>query len=245
MNKFICVTLLLLVGCANVTPMAVDKKTAKLDVNSKSIVLMAVDLARPEPSRFVPHPLIVDLNRTEPQGKIERLVFRVDKDAGDTASELHNKFLLRMALEPGHYELISIFGNANAFPFNGFFRLPLLMDIDVPANSVTYIGRVNAVLRPRTGNEFRAGSVIPLIDQAATGVSGSTFDVVTADASQDDLPEFVTKFPVLSQTEIQKSLLPAFNRDKAQIWWETDGKTHDSGKTIPEAKNTDSTHAVD
>lgn len=223
MKKFVCAIFLLLVGCANVAPMAVDKQTKVLDVNSKSIVLMTIDLSRPQPSRYIPHPLWIYFSKKGSQDRPERLGFRVDKDAGNTSSEIHNKFLLRVALEPGQYQLEAVFGNANAFPFNGFFLIPLLEDINILPNTVTYVGRVNALMRPRVGDEFRAGSVIPLIDQAATGVSGSTFDVTIVDASEEEIPEFKTEFSALANVDIQKAILPPFDRAKAQIWWETDG----------------------
>lgn len=235
MNKYIFAIYLLLVGCANVSPMALNKQTKSLDVASKSIVLLSVDLARPEPSRYVPHPLSLVITKNGSPEKSEKLIFTVDKDAGDLSSDIHNKFLLRVALEPGEYELKEIFGNANAFPFNGFFQVPLLEDIKVLPNTVTYIGRVNALMRPRVGEEFRAGSMLPLIDQAATGVSGSTFDVSIVDASEEEVPEFKAAFPVLANFSIQKSVLPPFDRAKAQNWWETD----DNAKQ-PRKQTTDS-----
>lgn len=239
MKLFIGTFFLLLTGCANVAPMAVDKQTKSLDVNSKSIVLMTVDLSRPEPSRYIPHPLWIDFTKKGSPEKSERLVFRVDKDAGNTSSEIHNKFLLRIALEPGQYELKTIFGNANAFPFNGFFQVPLLEDINILPNTVTYVGRVNALMRPRVGEEFRAGSVIPLIDQAATGVSGSTFEVNIVDAAEEEVPEFKAAFSVLANVEIQKSILPPFDRAKAQTWWETDGNIKE-----PRKQTTDTSHSA-
>lgn len=239
MKVFLGTIFLLLAGCANVAPMAVDKQTKSLDVNSKSIVLMTVDLSRPEPSRYIPHPLLIDFTKKGSQDKPERLVFQVDKDAGTASSETHNKFLLRVALEPGEYELKTIFGNANAFPFNGFFQVPLLENINISPNTVTYVGRVNALMRPRVGEEFRAGSVIPLIDQAATGVSGSTFDVTIVDLSDEEVPEFKAVFPILANVAIQKSILPPFDRAKAQTWWETDGNV----KT-PRKETADTSHSA-
>lgn len=224
MRRFAWLGVLFLVGCANMAPMAVTKKTKDLDLNSKSVVLMTIDLARPEASRFVPHPLWVDIIRVDAPANTARQVFKVDGDAGSIRSKVHNKFMFRFALEPGKYELNTVFGNANAFPFNGFFQVPLLMQINVSPKSVTYVGRVNALLRPRVGNEFRAGSVIPLIDQAAAGISGNTIDVTVVDASQEDLAEFKSTFPALATTEIRTELLPAFDRPKVQAWWENDGK---------------------
>ncbi|ADE11795.1 conserved hypothetical protein [Sideroxydans lithotrophicus ES-1] len=224
MRRFAWIAVLFLVGCANMAPMAVNKQTKNVDVSSKSVILMTLDLARPTPSRYVPHPLWVDFTRKDGQGKLERQVFQVDGDSGTISSKVHNKFLLRFALEPGKYEMKTVFGNANAFPFNGFFQVPLLMEINVPPKTIAYVGRVNALMRPRVGNEFRAGSVIPLIDQAAAGVSGSTFDITVVDASKEDVPEFKSTFASLEAADIQTELLPPFDRNRAQSWWENDGK---------------------
>lgn len=238
MKKYIFVVCVLLVGCANVTPMAPNKQTKSLDITSKSVVLFSVDLARPEPSRYVPHPLFLVITKNGSQEKPEKLTFSIDKDAGDTPSDIHNKFLLRVPLEPGEYELKTIFGNANAFPFNGFFQLPLLETIKVLPSTVTYAGRINALMRPRVGEEFRAGSLIPLIDQAATGVSGSTFDVTIVDASEEEIPEFKAAFPALANFSIQKSVLPPFDRAKAQTWWETDDNAKQPRKQTTESSPT-------
>lgn len=228
MRRFAWIGVLFLVGCANMTPMAVNKQTKNVDVTSKSVVLMTLDLARPEASRYIPHPLSVVFTKIDGPATPERQVFKVDGDAGSADSKLHNKFLLRFALEPGQYEMSTVFGMANAFPIIASFQVPLLMQINVSPKSVTYVGRVNALMRPRVGNEFRAGSVIPLIDQAAAGVSGGTFDITVVDASKEDIPEFKSTFSSLATTEIRTELLPAFDRSKAQKWWENDGKSADA-----------------
>ncbi len=220
MRRFAWVGVLFLVGCANMTPMAVNKQTKNVDVSSKSVVLMTLDLGRQEASRYTPTPIWVDFTRKDGQGKSERQLFSIDSDAGAIGSNVHNKFLLRFALEPGKYEMQTVFGQANAFPFIASFQAPLLMEVNVSPKSVTYVGRVTALMRPRVGNEFRAGAVIPLVDQAAAGISGSTFDVSVMDASTEDVPEFKSTFSSLAAADIRTELLPAFDRAKAQSWWE-------------------------
>lgn len=225
MRRFAWLGVLFLVGCANMTPMAVNKQTKNVDVNSKSIVLMTLEIARPETSRFIPHPVSVSFTKTDDQGKPVIEAFKVDGDAGSTDSKLDNKFLLRFALAPGQYEMSTVFGMAQAFPVIASFQMPLLMKINVSPKSVTYVGRVSAVLRPRVGNEFRAGSVIPLIDQAVAGISGGTWDIAVVDAAKEDIPEFKSTFASLAATDIRTELLPPFDKSKAQTWWENDGKT--------------------
>jgi hypothetical protein len=208
-------------GCATVNPMAFDRTATAVDVRAKSVVLMTLDVSRSDESRYVPRPLVVYFEKPNATDKAGRQNFKIDGDADmiKTAGG-RDVYVLRMALEPGPYQVKGIFGKASAFPFNGFFFVPLLMDIEVPKAAVTYAGRVKAELRPRQGNEFRAGSVIPLLDQSATGISGGTFDVSLEDASQEDIGIFKANFPALSETAITTTLLPPFDRPKAQRWWE-------------------------
>ncbi|MEO6688239.1 MAG: hypothetical protein ABIS07_01290, partial [Dokdonella sp.] len=107
-------------------------------------------------------------------------------------------------------------GSAAAFPFVGSFLVPLFMDFMVPAHAVTYVGHVKARLRPRQEGEFRAGPMIPLIDQAATGMSTGTFDVVVSDSSVEDISRFRTMFPALGDTPVANAPLPAFDRPRVQ-----------------------------
>lgn len=75
-------------------------------------------------------------------------------------------------------------------------------------------------MRERQGNEFRAGPVIPLIDQGVAGASGGTFDIVVSDQWDTDQALFEKNFPALKGIEVRKSLVPAFDRAKAQKLWE-------------------------
>lgn len=83
-----------------------------------------------------------------------------------------------------------------------------------------YLGHINATVRKRIGGEFKAGASIPLIDQAIAGASGGTFDIEISDQWENDKTKFLTKFPALASVEIKKSILPPFNRKRAQEWWE-------------------------
>ncbi|MEP7044994.1 MAG: hypothetical protein ABI843_18160 [Dokdonella sp.] len=132
------------------------------------------------------------------------------------AAEGRHELALRMALQPGRYELIDINGLASAFPFIGNFSVPLFLELTVPPHSVTYVGHVSAQLRPRQDGEFRAGAVIPLVDQGVTGMAGGTFDVKVEDASATDLTMFRSTFPALGDTPIATAILPPFDRAKVQ-----------------------------
>lgn len=92
--------------------------------------------------------------------------------------------------------------------------------IEVKESGVYYLGHVSAVVRERQGEEFKAGPTIPVVDQAVVGASGGTFDVVIGDQFERDETLFRAKFPALNGVKIQKTLLPAFDRARAQAWWE-------------------------
>jgi len=215
--------LLLLSGCVTTTPMAFDKASKSIDVSSKSIVLMTLDVTRDDDSRYVPRPSIVFWERRGAVSKDSIYRFRALEPGEFAAIPEHHEYALRMALEPGHYGLSSVSGLASAFPFNGFFFVPLYLDVTVPPRSVVYMGHVAAKLRARQDGEFRAGPLIPLIDQAATGMSGGTWDVTVEDASAKDLPMFRATFPVLGDMPIETAILPPFDRVAVQRQW--DGKS--------------------
>jgi hypothetical protein len=67
-----------------------------------------------------------------------------------------------------------------------------------------------------------------LIDQAVTGISNNTFEVSIMDASQEDLADFRSQFPALRKADITTMILPPFDRNKAQYWWDHHGKTENT-----------------
>jgi len=208
-----------LAGCATVNPMAFDKSATTVDTSAKSVVLMTIDVSRPDDSRYVPNPFVVKLERPGAQSKAERQNFTFGKD--DAIVEAgHTVYLARMALEPGPYRLGDITGNANAFPIISQFMVPLLLDLQVKPNSITYVGRVSATLRPRQESEFRAGPLIPLIDQAVSGMSSGTWDVTIDNLSQRDVATFRANYPALAQAPIDVAPLPPFDRAAVQRWWD-------------------------
>ncbi len=214
-----------LTGCAPMKPMALKSNTKTVDVSSKSVLLMTLDVFRTDSNRYVPNPSIISFEKPNTTDKPEIQMFQIKSSDSVEKQDGRSVYMLSMDLEPGQYKLRGISGDANAFPFHGFFFVPLHMDIQIQKNAVTYVGRVKAELRPRQGNEFRAGAVVPLIDQSATGVSTGTFDVAIEDLSQEDISLFRTTYPALGNTKIDTALLPPFDRSKVQLWWENDYKS--------------------
>ena len=219
----------LFAGCATVNPMAFDKNATSVDTNAKSVVLVAIDVSRSDDSRYVPRPFVVKLELPNAQSKEERQNFKMAKDVDSFEHDGHTIFLARMALAPGKYKFGEIMGMASAFPFNGMFVVPVNSEVTIAPHSVAYIGHIAAKLRPREGTEFRAGPVLPLIDQSATGFSGGTWDIVIDDQHDADVALFRTNFPVLNGVQVENNPLPPFDRAAYQKLWD--------GEQQPETKD--------
>lgn len=197
----------LLSACS--TSMPLSSSTRSLDLSQQSIVLFTLEQTRAD-GRTMPWPRLVSVvdNST---GKAQ--LVKVDTTFMDYGKDSRQYVTpLRLALTPGRYSLGAVHGTIQFFPLAGSFLTPLGLGFEVPARSVVYLGRVCAHMRPRTDNEYRAGSLIPLVNQAVLEISTSTFDVQVKDSSAFDLPLFRESFPVLASQDIQTQILPQQDR---------------------------------
>lgn len=210
-------------GCATSAKMAFQDDAERLTEKSKPVFLMTVTIRNSYRTLFQPKLLVVHVEKPDAKEAADRLNFTMDDKAkNETDSEITgNNYLLRLELSPGRYEIIGLTSLARLFPINGFFFTPLHSPLEVKESGVYYLGHINATVRERQENEFKAGSSIPLIDQAIAGASTGTFDVEITDDFATDEAVFRSKFPALAAIPIQKTILPAFDRAKAQQWWET------------------------
>lgn len=196
-----CVVLVgatLLAGCATPTRMAYGDDAQRTDAPANPVMLMGASDAK------------------------DRINFTMDDKARmETGNaDAGNTYLLRMELPPGKYQIVGMTSRSGIFPVTGAFFAPLHIPLEVTDKGVFYLGQVNAVVRERQGNEFRAGPPIPLIDQAVIGASGGTFDIEIVDAQARDEALFRERFPALKDATIRKAMLPGFDRARAQKWWE-------------------------
>jgi len=246
LRTFAAVMCCALGGCATVNHMAFDKKATSVDVSSKSVVLMTLDLYRPDHSRFEPVPIVVNIEEPNAKSKEERENFKFDKAVDSVKTEDgHTLYLARMALKPGPYKLMAVTGMARAFPINGFFQVPLITNLNVQPGTVVYVGRVSATLRPRQSGEFRAGPVLPLIDQAIAGMSGSTWDVTVDDHFDADMALFRQNFKAVETASVVRAPLPAYDRAAAQAWWENSSSPKDKSEQGAPAGSTPATASTD
>ena len=157
--------------------------------------------------------LVLQLERPRIGDKPERFTF----PSGPTeivAENGHRFATIRGAVEPGKYKVKGVSGNSFRGLSPGWFLIPVGQTIEIPANSVAYLGSIKAVNRKREGGEFRSGSVIPLLDQAVNGYSGGTMDVEILDDLDSIKVELIKKYPVLESVSIGKIILEPFDRSK-------------------------------
>jgi hypothetical protein len=219
---FAVLSALILSACATPTKMALHDDSESIEKSEKPIFLMTATLKNGYRESYQPELLVVNIERKEVTGSSDRINFTMDDKAkkNSDSDKAGNSYFLRMALDSGSYVVRGMTGFSGIFPVRGMFFAPVHTDLQAPKSGVYYLGHIDATVRERNENEFRAGPVIPLLDQAVTGFSGGTFEIAVTDRFEQDAPEFMAKFPALKNVQITKALLPAFDREKAQKWWD-------------------------
>lgn len=214
------VLLMFLSGCA-----ATVKKIESLDNPSvevaagKSVYLLSVNLKnrykpdhQPQLQTIIVHNKAVDdeplwFTIPDTPAVIADRLFGLGFSKSSEDPELGNDYFVHLVLEPGQYTLRTLFSHSPGLIAKGTFHTPIFQDIEAREPGVYYLGHVDAVVRERKGNELRAGSVTPLVDQALVGASGGTFDVEISDQWETDGPAFGIKYPSLEGINIIKAVL--------------------------------------
>ncbi len=212
---------LLMTGCATRNKMAFEDESEKLTPASNPVFLMTTTVKN-NYKNYQPKILVAKLEKPGAKNAEDRLNFLID-NAGKIESNNDkngNTYLLRFQLPAGEYEFVHMFGMASALLINGTFIVPMHATIKSNTPGVYYLGHAEATVRERVGEEFKAGPSIPLLDQAISGASGGTFDVTFSDQWDAYEKTFRAKFKALEGVEVKKAILPAFDRAKAQTWWE-------------------------
>ncbi|MDM0025751.1 hypothetical protein [Variovorax saccharolyticus] len=211
-----------LTGCATRTQMPFQNDADRLTEKSKPVFLMTATIKNAYRTSFQPKLLVVNVEKPEAKEAADRLNFVMDDKARNETgtAESGNTYLLRLELEPGHYEIRGLTSLVSSFPINGFFFAPMHSPLESKEPGVFYLGHVAATVRERQGEEFKAGPSLPLLDQAVAGASGGTFEIEITDQFATDEAVFRSKFPPLADAKITKAILPGFDRAKAQKWWE-------------------------
>lgn len=204
-------------GCSAPLKMMPRKADTSIDVSTRSFLLASLTIGNRHHPSFVPNPISISLRRIDGPQKPELLSYAFDGEAEIGSPARH--YLIRIPLAPGRYELLHIHGMSGVFPIRGVFFLPLNYELDVEPGRAEYLGRIDATVVARKEGELRAGPLIPLIDQAASGFSTGTWEVAVTDASHADVAEFKAAFPSLADLPIGNRILPPWDKAKEDARW--------------------------
>ena len=201
-------------GCAGPTKVLKAKtKPEQISIAQYPIVLFSVQTHNQLKTNYNPFPTVAAVLSRDGGGvRRENYNIMAKPSLARHAAE-SNIYLGAVCVPPGRHVLQLIeFVSTDGFFVQGRGRIPLSLGFEAKADSVTYLGRIDATNRERKGDEMRAGGVLPLIDQSVAGLSSGTFDVLIADASAEDIERFKKAFPVLQPLPVGKSILPSWKR---------------------------------
>ena len=217
-------------GCqtmGSMKPMALSGKEDTLDLTRESIVLMSLRISNQYRPLFQARvhrwegPTLF-LQAKDREGQAQNITMKealaqafTVHDAYSSVANKYKDFLVSIKLPLGKYTINWITGRAGS-PFLGaigYYTVPIFSDFELGAGKVVYLGRIEAVNRKKTNpDEASSGGLLPLIDQAAAGFSGGTFDVQIIDNYDQDMSVFKENFPILRKCTVEKSVLPPWER---------------------------------
>lgn len=209
---------LLFSGCATPVKNTLTKDAASLPLAGKSVVLITISSKNAYKPDYPTAPYVLHIEKPNASSKKDRFNFLCDDDCKRFA-ETGGRFLFRAELEPGEYVLQGVTGHAGSGFMRGMYTAPFHMPFTVQAASISYGGNLNMTLRERVGEEYRAGSGIPILQQNATGMYGGTFDVVVEDLHDTDIGPMRSALPALATADIRRTPLPPYDRASAEAWW--------------------------
>lgn len=137
-------------------------------------------------------------------------------DFGDPAEEPSAgkcELVGSLGLPAGQYELKELFGFTNLgiagiLPVRGRFDPDINKTFEIQNNEIVYIGHIVARLVEKTSDtQERAGPVLPIADQLATGMSDGTFVFEIRDDFEADIASLRSKYSIAPDIKIRKSLL--------------------------------------
>lgn len=204
----------LLCGCAAESqPQAFAKGADTIEISgSRSIVLASLVVTRNDNSAYVPLPTALEVGDDEGDGA--KAFALSDQDAVQENGQ--SVYLVRLALTPGQHLFTRLTGLASNSTDAGEFVVPLNLPLNVEPNSVIYAGRINATLRARKDNEFRAGPEEPVESQKAAGLVDSTWDVKVETLTKSDVALFRKAYPVLKPRKLLARSLGQWDRKAVQ-----------------------------
>ena len=205
------ILLCLLIGCATTKHMALDHKTDYVDISRESIALLSVHVA----NKYMPkHQLKLDWVVVVEQGKENNKEYAIEVGKEYEKKE-YNEFLISFQLPPGKYQFRPFRAEPEYTLSGGYFHLPIFSPFELEGNKVIYLGNISAYVKKITSNdELPAGPSTPVFQQAYFGASTGTFVINISDQYDRDIDLFRKKFPSLSEIDIQKRILPPWEKPK-------------------------------
>lgn len=215
---------LLITGCASPRGMAKLDDTASVAKPTKNVYLLTVTLKNTHTPAYQPRLSAVKIAKITGRETYNTLRFEPDLVARSESNraEIGCSYLLRLEIEPGNYVIMGLDSWGQAMIMTGEYFTPLGIHLTVPANApgIRYLGHIEAVVRAHKEGEFRACSTLPTQEQRLTGAFSGTFDVAITDQWEIDSVKFGNKFPTLKNAKVQKAVIPPFNREYIQRWWD-------------------------
>lgn len=188
-------------GC--VTPMALNKRTKKLDLPQKSIVLMSVRGT----NDFKPkNQLILENIYIKAKDNGKKFNFKVGRPINFIPFKIPKFYdhLISLKLPSNEYTIWRIAGKGQ---FMGGFYVDTEIDFFLEQNTVVYLGHMEMTNREKNEGEPSSGFVLPLIDQALGGFSGGTMDITVSDNYDEDIEIFKQHYPILDRYTVEKDVI--------------------------------------
>lgn len=212
MKKYGILIILLLLsvmtGCSR-KMMALNQGQDVIDTSGKSIALLSVTMTNEYKPSFQPKVYSVNIGPESEKTSAGTAHFTKNayvKQNDDEKAE----YYLSFELTPGSNILKEIHGGFNNLLIIGACNAKNLnLATTLKPGTVAYLGHVSATINERkSGDEDRAGPLLPLLDQALTGFHGGTFNIKVEDRYEEDMEIFLSQYPGLKNVKIEKSILP-------------------------------------
>jgi hypothetical protein len=204
-----------LTGCATNMPLSPDRPVNVSANDSIAIFTMRI---RNDFKNYLLTPQLIYVESVGGSGgKSYRVSFN---DPEQRISDREIAMVGSLSLPPGDYEITRFTGMTDVgfalLPVRGSFEPRLERRFRIEAGESVYLGHIFARLVAReSDDEPRAGPVIPLIDQAATGMSTGTFKIEVVDRFEEDVRYIKSRFPSVAGRTFTNRLLTGSNAAKA------------------------------
>ncbi len=210
--------LVLIAGCGTLHETALKPGDTSLTLNYESIVLLSIKTQNKYKPAHAPEVYRITVT-SDDENKTEYTTILVDTGVGavlgkalkDMAKPNKTGYwesLITLRLPPGSYRLTSLGGGTTSALSAGHFEFPFNIPFSLGSQTIVYMGKIEMVNRKReSDDEVPSGGKLPLIDQAASGFGGGTFDVAIYDNFDQDQIKFNEKYPALSDQKIIKQIL--------------------------------------